>query len=431
MKYGLLGENLGHSFSKILHEQIGNEDYDLIPVERDKVDEFLSGAAFEGINVTIPYKETAMKYCIPDEIASDIGCVNTLHKVNGKVYGYNTDCLGFAYLAATVGVDWKDKKVVILGSGGTSKTASYVAVKSGAAKVIIVSRKEADDSDRSGWRSICDHSTYDKQDDWADADIIVNTTPVGMYPGNEGMPIDLDLFDTLEAVLDVIYNPLETRLVQEAKKRGIPASCGLPMLVAQGWYSEQIWMSEDGCNISLRVEDPISAEAKEEIDMITNVIMKQKQNIVLIGMPGSGKSTIGRALAKELDREFTDTDDAFTGKYGITPEACINEFGVEDFRDKETVVVKEKAALSGLIIATGGGAVLREENRAALAQNGFVILLNRDPGKLSTDGRPLSQKDGVMKLYEERMPVYRGFMDIEVEVSDDPNKTLQQVLKKI
>ena len=428
MKYGLLGEKLGHSFSKILHEQIGNDSYELIEIEKDKVDRFLSEADFDGINVTIPYKETAMAFCENDEISSDIGCVNTLHKKDGHIYGYNTDCLGFAYLASTIGIDWKGKKVVILGSGGTSKTASYVAYKSGASRITIVSRKATENVSDSGWRSKCIHSTYEKADEWSDADIIVNTTPVGMYPNNEGMPVDLDLFSEPKAVLDVIYNPLETRLVLEAKKRGIPASCGLAMLVAQGWYSEQIWMKKD---ISLKIEDTISDEAKQEIDKITKIIKKQKQNIVLIGMPGSGKSTIGKALAKELNREFVDTDEAFYIKYGITPEQCINENGVDDFREKESIVVKEEAASGGIILATGGGAVLREDNRMALSQNGFIVFLNRDPKKLATEGRPLSQQNGVMKLYEQRLPIYKSFMDVEVEVCDDTVETLKMLLKKL
>ena len=425
MKYGLLGEKLGHSFSKILHEQIGNDSYELIPIEKDKVDDFLSDADFDGINVTIPYKETAMAYCKNDEISADIGCVNTLHKKDGHIYGYNTDCLGFAYLASTIGIDWKGKKVVIFGSGGTSKTASYVAYRSGASRITIVSRKATENVSDSGWRSKCIHSTYEKKDEWSDADIIVNTTPVGLFPNNDGIPIDLDLFSDPKAVLDVIYNPLETRLVLEAKKRGIPASCGLAMLVAQGWYSEQIWMKKD---ISLKIEDTISDEAKQEIDKITKIIKKQKQNIVLIGMPGSGKSTIGKAIAKELNREFVDTDEAFFQKYGITPEQCINENGVDDFREKESIVVKEKAASGGLVLATGGGAVLREDNRMALSQNGFMVFLNRNPQKLATDGRPLSQQNGVMKLYEQRLPIYKSFMDVEVEVCDDYKETLKRVL---
>ena len=425
MKYGLLGEKLGHSFSKILHEQIGNDSYEMIEIDKDKVNRFLSEADFDGINVTIPYKETAMAFCENDEISADIGCVNTLHKKDGHIYGYNTDCLGFAYLASTIGIDWKGKKVVILGSGGTSKTASYVAYRSGAAKITIVSRKATENVSDSGWRSKCIHSTYEKADEWSDADIIVNTTPVGMYPNNEGMPVDLDMFSEPKAVLDVIYNPLETRLVLEAKKRGIPASCGLAMLVAQGWYSEQIWMKND---ISLKIEDTISDEAKQEIDKITKSIKKQKQNIVLIGMPGSGKSTIGKALAKELKREFVDTDEAFYKKFGITPEQCINENGVDDFREKESIVVKEEAASGGIILATGGGAVLREDNQMALSQNGFIVFLNRDPKKLATDGRPLSQQNGVMKLYEQRLPIYKNFMDIEVEVCDDYKDTLKRVL---
>ena len=416
MSYGLLGEKLGHSFSKILHAAIGNDDYELIEVAKDKVDDYLAASDFDGINVTIPYKEVAMRYCEPDETATEIGCVNTLLKKDGKVYGYNTDCLGFAYLAESIGAKWCDSKVVILGSGGTSKTATYVAVKGKASEVVIVSRK-AMNVNRD--EALCiRHSTYEHSEEWKDADILINTTPVGMYPNNDGMPVDLDVFDSLKAVVDVIYNPLETRLVQEAKKRGIPAGCGLPMLVAQGYFAEKIWGK-------VEIKD---CDQNEMIESITADILRMKQNIVLTGMPGSGKSTIGRLLADKLKRDFVDTDEEFSERFGITPGECITTYGEEKFRDMESEVVLRVSKESGRVIATGGGAILRQENRDALKSNGYVIFLNRDPGVLATDGRPLSQKDGVMKLYEERMPIYRAFKDIEVNVSDDPNETLDQAL---
>lgn len=431
MSYGLLGEKLGHSFSKILHGQMGNEDYELIPVSKDKVGEYLSKADFDGINVTIPYKEVAMRYCIPDEISSEIGCVNTLYKKDGKIYGYNTDCLGFAYLSRQVGAVsgslniWKDKKVVILGSGGTSKTATYVALKCGASKVVIVSRKSIDDDTQSD----VIHSTYDDHKTWSDAQILVNTTPVGMFPNNDDIPVDLDIFSNLEAVLDVIYNPLNTRLVKEALKRGIPAKNGLVMLVAQGWYSEEIW--KENKNVSLNVKDEPDEDICEKIDSITDRIYKQKQNIVLTGMPGSGKSTIGKMLSQKLGCKFVDTDERFTEKFGITPGDCITINGEAKFRDMESEVVKEVSKESGIVIATGGGAVLREENRDALKSNGYIVFLNKDPKTLATEKRPLSQNGGVMKLYEERMPVYRSFKDLEIPVSDDADITFEDLMNKL
>ena len=431
MSYGLLGEKLGHSFSKILHGQMGNEDYELIPVPKDEVDDYLSAADFDGINVTIPYKEVAMKYCTPDEISSEIGCVNTLFKKNGKVYGYNTDSLGFAYLARQIGTEsnnrniWKDKKVVILGSGGTSKTATHVALKCGASKVIIVSRKNIDKEEKPG----VIHSTYDDKDTWADAQILVNTTPVGMFPNNEDIPIDLDIFSNLEAVLDVIYNPLNTRLVLEASKRGIPAKNGLAMLVAQGWYSEEIW--KENKNVSLNVEDEPDENICTQIDSITDRIYRSKQNIVLTGMPGSGKSTIGKMLSEKLGVRFVDTDEMFTQKYGITPAECITNDGEVRFRDMESEVVKEVSGESGIVIATGGGAVIREKNRDALKGNGFIVFLNKDPKTLSTEKRPLSQTEGVMKLYNERMPIYQSFKDVEITVSDDPKETFDVIKNKL
>ena len=433
MSYGLLGEKLGHSFSKILHAQMGNDDYELISVPKDQVDDYLEKADFDGINVTIPYKEIAMRYCEPDAIAKDIGCVNTLLKKQGKVYGYNTDCLGFAYLARHTGVSWTGKKVVILGSGGTSKTASYVAVKSGASEVVIVSRKMISDIHATGWRSRLTYSTYDRTEEWTDAQIIINTTPVGMYPANDGIPVDIDIFESPEAVLDVIYNPLNTGLVMEAKKRGIPAACGLSMLVAQGWYSEEIWKAgEKGVDESmLDINSIPSKEFCEAIDRVTEVIYKQKRNIVLTGMPGSGKSTVGKRLSEALNREFVDTDELFKDKYSISAGDYITKYGVEAFREKESEVVKEAAKEGGRIIATGGGAVLRDDNRMALKANGFIVFLNREPKKLATDGRPLSQANGVMKLYEERLPVYKAFMDIEIDVNDKSEKTLRSVLEQL
>lgn len=435
MNYGLLGEKLGHSFSPVLHSQMGKPEYGLISVSKEDVDAFLAEADFEGINVTIPYKEVAMKYCKPDEIANDIGCVNTLLKKNGKVLGFNTDCLGFAYLAKSIGADWKGRKVVILGSGGTSKTATYVAIKSGAKSVTVVSRKKpAGDASSipqyANEDQVLVKSDYEHSDEWKDAQILVNTTPVGMYPNNDAMPVELALFDGLEAVIDVVYNPLNTYLVMEAKKRNIAATCGLPMLIAQGWYAEEIWKHADELEkVDLRIEADLPSEAVKEIERVVGVVQAQKENIILVGMPGSGKTTIGKGLVKLTGRKLIDTDDAFTEKYGMKAGDCITKYGVDDFRDKESIVVKEAAKESGIIIATGGGAVLREENRDALKMNGRVVFLNQVLEKLATDGRPLSAGDGLSKLYEERMPIYKSFADIIFDVTDDWEQNPKDVLK--
>lgn len=436
MKYGLLGEKLGHSFSPVLHGEMGKKDYGLIAVSREDVDKFLADADFEGINVTIPYKEVAMKYCEPDEIASDIGCVNTLLKTSDKVLGFNTDCLGFAYLAKSIGTAWKGKKVVILGSGGTSKTATYVAIKSGAASVTIVSRNKPENLNDRSFKPVyaCDDqmvykSDYASVDEWKDAEILVNTTPVGMYPNNEATPIDLSIFIKLESVIDVIYNPLNTYLVMEAKKKGIPATCGLPMLVAQGWYAEEIWKNADDLGkVDLRIESELSKEAIEEIERVVAIVMAQKQNIVLIGMPGSGKTTTGKDMMKILGRRFVDTDDAFTEKYGMKAGDYITQYGVDDFREKESLVVKEAAKEGGTIIATGGGAVLREDNRDALKMNGKIVFLNQSIEKLATDGRPLSAGDGLRKLYDERLPIYKAFADITYDMTDEWEKNGTNIL---
>lgn len=427
MKFGLLGEKLGHSFSPVLHAQMGKPEYGLIPVSKEEVDAFLQKADFEGINVTIPYKEVAMKYCKPDEIASDIGCVNTLLNLGDKVLGFNTDCLGFAYIAKSIGTEWKGKKVVVLGSGGTSKTATYVALKSGAKSVTIVSRNKPQTAEEQEYKpayatenQVVYRSDYASEAEWKDATILVNTTPVGMYPNNDAKPIELDRFDKLEAVIDVIYNPLETYLVMEAKKIGIPATCGLAMLIAQGWYAEEIWKNaNDLSKVDLKIDSKLSDEAIQEIERVVNIVRKQKENIVLIGMPGSGKTTLGKLLRDKLGRTFVDTDDAFTEEYGMKAGDYITQYGVDEFREKESLIVKKAAKESGTIIATGGGAILREDNQAALKQNGKVLLLNQKLEKLATEGRPLSAGDGLKKLYEERMPIYNAYKDVALSVQDD------------
>lgn len=250
-RYGLIGEKLGHSYSKELHEAFGLKDYELIEIPADEIDDYFTGADFAGINVTIPYKQTAFKHCIADKVALEIGAVNTMVNRDGKVYGYNTDYLGFEYMLRRAGISLGGKKVVILGNGGTSRTARFVCKRAGAASVVVLSRRKITAADNAepaecnqtpGNRVI--FATYDRTDIYADAEVIINTTPVGMYPNVNACPIDISLFDRLEAVTDVIYNPAETELLKAAAARGIKCTCGLPMLVAQGWYAERLFFGD-------------------------------------------------------------------------------------------------------------------------------------------------------------------------------------------
>ena len=443
--YGLIGEKLGHSFSTFLHWEFKNPEYELMEIPRDSVDEYLTKAEFKGINVTIPYKETAIKYCIPDETAVKIGCVNTLvRKDSGDgdkplVYGYNTDCLGFKYMLDREGISLSAKNIVILGTGGTSKTAGYVCASEGASSITVVSRKKfSPESDVNGdtendakERNVAksgtkiEYITYDELNSGRckNAEVLINTTPVGMYPNNYACPVDISIFDKLEGVVDVIYNPLVTALVYEAKRRGIKATCGLPMLVAQAYYAEQLFF--DG---EIHTEDSKGLK-NSEIERVIENVSKEKQNIVLVGMPGCGKSTQGRLLSCRFDRDYIDTDVVFKEKTGISAGDYITQYGEQAFRDEETLVVKDVAKNSGVIIATGGGSILRPENVDALKMNGKIIYLYRPKEQLSVKNRPLSQNGRLDELYKVRCPIYESIADVKISVKKTPEETLEEILK--
>lgn len=420
--YGLLGEKLGHSFSPAIHKQLWGCDYVLKPIPRDQVDEFFQTREFSGINVTIPYKQVACRTCeYVDPKAKAIGAVNTVVKRDGKLYGYNTDYDGFLYCARRAGVDFTGKKVLVLGGGGTSLTARNAAADAGASEVVIISRSATSDQNlprEVGITRTCPLSfdTYDHlADRHRDAEVLINTTPVGMYPNNYAAPVDLDLFSGLTGVIDVIYNPGTTLLVHNATQKGIPATCGLPMLVAQAAYAAQHF-----CGRTF---------SDEEIEKVYASIHAQTANIVLIGMPGCGKSTTGMRLANKLSREIVDVDAMIVEREGKSIPDIFAEHGEEYFRRCETEAVKLAGMRSGVIIACGGGLPMREVNHFPLLQNGRIYYLNRSIEKLATGGRPLSaNRSDLPEMFAKRHPVYQALCHKELRVTEG-NRS--KVIKKI
>ena len=404
MEYGLLGERLGHSFSPQIHRDLAGYDYQLLPTPPEAVEDLFARRAFQGLNVTIPYKRTVMPLC--DEIdprAAAIGAVNTVVNRNGRLTGYNTDIDGFLYMARRAGVDMAGKKVVILGSGGTSRTARAAAGELGAREIVTVSRHGEDN-----YQNLSRH---------ADAQVLVNTTPVGMYPNWGQSPVSLESFPALEGVLDVVYNPLRTALLLQAEERGLPRSCGLPMLVAQAKRAAELFT---GQNI-----DDSRAEA------VLHGLRGQLTNIVLIGMPGCGKTTVGRALAGKLGRTFVDLDEEIVRRAGMPiPEIFARE-GEAGFRERESALVREFGERTGLVVSTGGGVVTRRENYIPLKQNGLLLHLRRDPAALPTDGRPLSQATAPEELWRRRAPLYAAFADGEIDNNGTLAGTLEEIEKEM
>lgn len=398
-EYGCIGKKLPHSFSKIIHEKIGDYSYELHELREDEVDAFMTLHDFKAINVTIPYKETVIPYL--DEIsdtAKAIGAVNTIVNKNGKLYGYNTDFYGMTALIKKNGIELNGKKVAILGSGGTSKTSFAVAEALGAKEIIRVSRTGNENS-----------VTYDElYKNHTDADIIINTTPVGMFPEIFNSPIDIDKFNNLSGVVDAVYNPLTTELVAKAKKKGIPAECGLYMLTAQAVRAYEFFMDKEA--------------DKSLTDKIFSQVLADKKNIVLTGMPGSGKSTTGKIIAKDLNREFIDTDEEIIKAAGMEIAEYFKRFGEEKFRELETEVIKKISAKSGIVLATGGGAILKKENVDALKMNGTVYFLDRPLELLlPTADRPLaSSAEAIKQRFNERYGIYLKTADVRIQVKGKP-----------
>ena len=401
MQCGLLGRKLGHSYSPQIHNLLGDYSYVLFEKEPEELENFLKTGDFTGLNVTIPYKKEVIPYLSElSPTAKKMGCVNTvLRRSDGTLYGHNTDYFGFTSLVRHAGLSVAGKKVLVLGSGGASNTA-VAALKDLGASPVVISR-----SGENNYQNLHRHT---------DAAAIVNTTPVGMYPNSGVSPIDLGLFPHLEGVLDVIYNPARTQLLLDAEKLGIPRENGLWMLVAQAKEAAEVFT---GGKIS-----------DEVIEKIYRQLSHQMKNIVLIGMPGCGKTTIGTLLAEKLGRTLADADEKIIALAGKSIPEIFAQDSEPTFRDWETKALTELGKQSGLVIATGGGCVTQKRNYPLLHQNGYLVWLERDWSKLPTDGRPLSQANDLGKMYAARKPLYEAFADIRVENTGTPEETVQKIL---
>lgn len=411
MQYGLIGEKLGHSFSVDIHARLGDYDYQLCPLAPEELDGFMRAREFEGINVTIPYKQAVIPYL--DEVdgsAAAIGAVNTIVKRGGRLIGYNTDFYGMSRLIERIGIDINGANVAILGTGGTSKTAFAVAGHMGAARVVKVSRTP------SGAEEISYGQLYAEA---AGVNVIINTTPVGMYPKNEGCPLELDSFTALRGLVDAVYNPLHTNLVLAARERGIPAEGGLYMLVAQGTKAAAYFFDDEGMT--------------ERTDAVYSALYGLKRNVVLIGMPGSGKTTVGGRLASLMGRQIADSDDGVVAAVGMTIPDYFESHGESAFRDRESEVIASLAQQGGMVIATGGGAVLRECNLRALRRNGIIVFIDRSVQNiLPTADRPLSRdREALQRRYEERYPIYCAAADVKVDGNGSVDEVADTIIKAI
>ena len=401
MKYCLIGEVLKHSYSQVIHGKLGL-DYKLVEVEKEMLDDFIKNSNYDGFNVTIPYKKDVLKYMsYLSPVAQSAGAVNTVVNKNGKFYGYNTDVDGMNYMIKRVGLTLTDKVVMILGSGGTSNTAVTLAKREGAKEIIVVSR--------SG------EINYENCYEYQGVEIIINSTPVGMFPKVFASPIRLEPFKNLQGVFDCIYNPKNTELIIKARSLGIPCEDGLSMLVEQALLAHDIWTGKTHDNLAT--------------EKMIKEIRKLTTNIILCGMPSAGKTTIGKKVAKLLSLNFFDSDDEITKKTGKTPAQIIIESGETAFRDIESEVVKELSIKSGAVISLGGGAVLRSENVVNLKRNGTIVYIKRDLELLTANNRPISQKDGIKSLYEKRKGVYEKVGDIIVENDTTVDNCAKKVVK--
>lgn len=405
MVYGLLGRTLRHSYSPQIHALLGDYEYRLFEVEPQDLEAFLKKREFGGINVTIPYKKDVLPYLsgISDN-AKRIGAVNTIIvKEDGGLYGDNTDYDGFLRLVQKSGFQVKGKKALVLGTGGASLPISAVLSDLGAREVVFISR-----SGENNYQNLSRH---------ADADLIVNTTPVGMYPNNLKAPLSLSEFPNLSGVLDIVYNPQKTKLILDAERLGIPAYSGLLMLVAQGKRAAELFLGHD-------IPD-------SETDRIFKKLSTEMQNIVLVGMPGCGKTTVGKALAEQLNRPFFDADEEILKQTGKSAEAWIEACGEAVFRQKETEVLESLCKQSGTVIATGGGAVTVPENADILRQNSIVFFINRDVSALPVEGRPLSKATALSEMYKVRLPMYRSVCDYEIAADGSVEAVVRRILEEL
>ena len=387
LRCGLLGRKLGHSYSPQIHRELSCYEYKLYEKEPEELEAFLKSGTFDGLNVTIPYKKTVMAYL--DEIspeAAAIGSVNTIVNRGGKLTGYNTDAFGFSWLLQKSGVEAADKKALVFGSGGASVTVCHVLKSLGADPVVVISRTG--------------ENNYENLDRHLDAKLLINATPLGMYPNNGESPVDLTRFSALDGVLDVVYNPARTALMLQAEQLGIPHASGLSMLVAQ---------AKKACEYFTGNPVPDA-----EIDRIERLLSRQMENIILIGMPGCGKSSVGKALAAVLNRTFLDADEEIVRRAGCSIPEIFAAQAEAGFRRAESAVLADLGKQSGIVLATGGGCVTRPENYPSLHQNGCIVWLTRDLSLLPTDGRPMSQANPLEALWEKRKALYEQFSDVKI-----------------
>lgn len=402
--YGLLGGSLSHSYSPQIHRLLGDTPYDLYERTPEELADFLQTGGLAGVNVTIPYKKTVMPFCGSlSENARRIGSVNTLiRQPDGTLRGENTDYDGFAFLFSHSGISPRGKRALVLGSGGASLTVQTVLRDQNARSVTVISRQGPDN--------------YGNLERHRDAELIVNTTPVGMFPGNGASPVDLRQFPQCQGVVDLIYNPARTELLLQAEELGIPTANGLPMLVAQAASSAALFLG-------------VPQETEKTLAVL-DTLQRQTENLILVGMPGCGKSTLGRKLAEETGRPFRDADLEVARQAGRSIGAIFAAEGERGFRRRETEVLRQLGKQTGVVIATGGGCVTRPENRKLLRQNGRIVWIRRQRALLPTEGRPLSTEIGLAALEEQRLPLYRSFADLELDNNGTPEAALH-ALKEV
>lgn len=392
-KFGLIGEKLTHSYSPLIHSKFGDYEYELCEVKEDELASLINSEEYGGFNVTIPYKKKVMEFC--DEIsdtARAIGSVNTIVRgSDGKLTGYNTDYSGFAYLLKVIGLDVKGLKCMVLGSGGASLTVQAVLRDLGASEIVVISRKG--------------ENNYENIKCHFDSEIIVNTTPVGMYPGNGRSPVNLDDFNSCQGVVDLIYNPNKTKLVLDAMAKSLPATGGLEMLIAQAKEASELFQGKE-------IDD-------EEIENAIDEVRSETLNAILIGMPGAGKTLLGQEIADRMNRSFVDIDDMIVEHEGMSIPEIFEKKGESYFRKVETEMLEKACVQTGLVIATGGGIVKKKINYNIIKQNGIVIWIKRDLSKLETDGRPLSQSMPLDQMYEERKDAYSYWSDFFINNNEE------------
>lgn len=409
MEYGLIGEKLGHSFSKAIHERIAPYTYDLCPLSKEEFAHFMEERDFQAINVTIPYKQDVLPYLDEiDEHAKAIGAVNTIVNRNGRLIGHNTDFSGFLYMVRHHNIVMKDKKVIVLGNGGASKAIQAVVQHEQAGSMVVVDIVASE-------QTITYEACYAQH---TDAHIIINTSPVGMYPNITSTPIDLSRFPSCTCVMDVVYNPILTKFCFDAQELGMQRVNGLEMLIAQAVYAAEFFLDK-------ALDETI-------IDTIFRDLQYQTCNIVLIGMPSAGKTTIGRMLEERLKKPFIDLDDVIVEKAGKSIPEIFEENGEEGFRQLETEAALELSKLCGHVIATGGGTIKKKVNMDYLRLNGITIFIDRDVDKLisSDPNRPLSKSQEALKqMHSERLPLYHKYAEHVVLNNADIEDTLNQVLK--